>query len=231
LSASGDVLCWGRNFDGQLGDGSFTPSASPVLALAGATDVTARGSHSCALTTAGEVWCWGKNANAQLGQDPTTTVRSNTPMRVSLPAAAEVDAGSEHTCARLTTGRVECWGANNYSQVGLPMGFPVVMPNDVGLASVAEIEAGFLHTCARLDTGEVRCWGDNRSGQVAVMMGSPIDVPVAVTLSGPAEEIATGDAFSCARLTTQRECWGANLQGQLGDGSTATSAHVTVMLP
>ena len=65
----GQVLCWGRNNEGQLGDGTTTSRDAPVpveglddaLALAAGYDFT------CALRRGGEVLCWGRNDKGQLG--------------------------------------------------------------------------------------------------------------------------------------------------------------------
>jgi alpha-tubulin suppressor-like RCC1 family protein len=70
LTPSGDVLCWGWNAWGQLGNGSTTGSAVPtaVTGLSGqAISLAAGGAFTCAVLASGGVDCWGYNATGQLG--------------------------------------------------------------------------------------------------------------------------------------------------------------------
>src|SRR5437868_1361138 len=68
LKSSGDVLCWGANSNGQLGDGTTQSRNTPVrvTGLPPAVVIAAGGFHTCAVTTAGAVMCWGSNASGQL---------------------------------------------------------------------------------------------------------------------------------------------------------------------
>jgi alpha-tubulin suppressor-like RCC1 family protein len=79
------AYCWGRNSEGQLGDGTTTDSHTPVLvsgSLAFAT-VDVAGYHTCGVTTDGVAYCWGLNSSGQLG-DGTEQSRY-TPVRVVWP--------------------------------------------------------------------------------------------------------------------------------------------------
>jgi alpha-tubulin suppressor-like RCC1 family protein/phosphatidylethanolamine-binding protein (PEBP) family uncharacterized protein len=118
---TGAVRCWGSNWTGQIGDGTlYEPRSTPVDVLglsSGATHVAAA-SHTCALMSTGDVRCWGRNTGGQLG-DGTTTDRLTAVNVLSLNGqVVQIATGSEHSCALLNTGRVQCWGYNFSGQIG-----------------------------------------------------------------------------------------------------------------
>ena len=69
--------CWGRNADGQLGDGSTLTQSRAVTAqgIANVVAVSAGESHTCAMTETNEIRCAGRNDFGQLG-DGTTRDRT-----------------------------------------------------------------------------------------------------------------------------------------------------------
>ncbi len=75
LTQGGDAYCWGRNSDGQLGNGSTANSSIPVAVSGGLSfmAVAAGDNHTCGLTTSGAVYCWGYNGAGQLGDGSTTS--------------------------------------------------------------------------------------------------------------------------------------------------------------
>ncbi len=83
LANDGTVRCWGRNYSGQVGDGSGIDRSVPV-ALApfgGGVRALANGAdHSCALTTAGAVFCWGYNTVGAVGDGTTIDRGRPTPV-------------------------------------------------------------------------------------------------------------------------------------------------------
>lgn len=69
LTTEGDLVCWGYNESGQLGDGTtdhrVTPA--PVLSEFSFVDFGVGHQQSCALAANHMLYCWGQNRYGQLG--------------------------------------------------------------------------------------------------------------------------------------------------------------------
>lgn len=169
LEASGIVQCWGRNTEGQLGDGKSGSRIKPVT-VAGLEDVVDLASghrHTCARTRDGKVWCWGDNASAQLGPNAGRDPKRGTPVEVEgLAGVVELAGGSDHTCARLQSGRAMCWGSNAVGQLGQRSNVSrLAEPTAVrGMSDALDLALGERHTCALRKTGEIACVGDSEHG-------------------------------------------------------------------
>ncbi len=60
VSTVGDGYCWGYGYYGQLGNGAYSNSTSPVPVSGGLSFADIRsGGYSCGLTTGGKLYCWG----------------------------------------------------------------------------------------------------------------------------------------------------------------------------
>ncbi|MFH2128768.1 MAG: Ig-like domain-containing protein [bacterium] len=199
---SGSVKCWGRNDFGQLGIGISTTENRgdntgemgdnlPVVSLGTgltATRISSGLKHVCALLSSGKIKCWGRNDFGQLGlEESALRGTDNSFMGDNLPAVnlgtgatpVAISAGGHHSCALLSSGRVKCWGRNDYGQLGLghtntlgdsggEMGdnLPTV---DLGSGRTATaLSLGYYHSCALLDNSTVKCWGYNQYGQLGL---------------------------------------------------------------
>jgi alpha-tubulin suppressor-like RCC1 family protein len=144
----GRAFCWGDNEFGQLGDGTVEPRLAPVEVQGlgnSVVSIAAGGAQTCALLTSGELKCWGRNNVGQLGlgfvdglpHPQPTLVRglAGPVLSVAMSIGGHpnfdpkgVDSGDEpvdddeyalgHSCVVLEHGRVQCWGANLYGQLG-----------------------------------------------------------------------------------------------------------------
>jgi alpha-tubulin suppressor-like RCC1 family protein len=251
LTADGQVFCWGRNQEGQLGDGTTHDATEPrpVIGLVRVSRIAAGGNHTCALARDGTVHCWGANHRGQLGSDTagvcTGQMVSSTGVAVghSLPCSpvavpvheltgvAALAAGGNHSCAALADGSVSCWGDNLFLQLGGQTREPRTRPNPVlGLTGVVELALGDQHSCARTRAGAVLCWGGNTHGQVndsRIDCGTPALQPTLQHV----ESIAAGYVHNCALRRGRLRCWGDNTLGQLGAGTLRSSARPRLVAP
>lgn len=246
----GGIRCWGANEHGQLGQGHTdrigddeAPQQAPVIALgAAAIDITAGARHACAVLVGGSVRCWGQGQDGQLGYGDTASVGDDEQpiavAEVDLGAAAlDVVAGGFHTCARLGTGSVRCWGRGQDGQLGNGDARAVgddETPAEVGsvalAAAVVGLAAGREHTCAVLRTGALQCWGSNEHGQLGLGSIEAIGDDETPAIAGTVElgELSASAVWSgplarstCALLAGEHlRCWGDNDAGQLGYGHT-----------
>ncbi|MFN3202876.1 MAG: fibrinogen-like YCDxxxxGGGW domain-containing protein [Bradymonadia bacterium] len=213
LSTAGEVLCWGYNAHGNLGEGNTSHrgnsanemgnNISPVdFGSAGAAVEIGGGLyHTCARFSNNRIKCWGRNSHGQLGLGDTNN---------------RGDAANEM--------------GNNLPYVDLGTddnGDPL---------QVAEVTGGYYHTCARFDNGRVKCWGLNNNGQLGLgntayrgdgpnEMGNNLPyVDLGTDGNGDPLRVTDLDAghySTCATFeNNQVKCWGYGANGALGYGNT-----------
>lgn len=241
LLETGGVKCWGRNNDGELGDGTTTMRLTPVSVSdmeSGIRAVAAGSAFTCAVTENGTAKCWGQNGVGQLGNG--STAPSTIPVNVVgiEEGIRSIHPGYLRTCALTASGGVKCWGYNLYGVLGDGTQTPRLTPvSVVGLEQgVQAISLGAYHSCAVTDAGAAKCWGYNKSGQLgdgtSITQMTPVDVS---NLGKEVRAITTGGWHSCAvTVNGVARCWGLNSNGQLGDGTTVdrlTPTDVVLQLP
>lgn len=189
--------------------GSNIPAAtSASYAIASATTATA-GSYNVVVTNA---YGSSTSAVAQLSLTAVGVFGNNDFGQCVVPAAASnvvsISAGSWHSLALRSDGRVVAWGDNYNNQCDPPASLTNAVliaaggyhslaaredgtvaawgANDQGqsapppgLRGVLQVAAGVWHSVALLDGGTVTAWGDNSSGQCSVPAGLSNVVAVA----------------------------------------------------
>ena len=176
IKTDGTLWCWGRNFDGQLGDNTNGYKKSPVQTTALGTNwnqVSCGGLHTAAIKTDGTLWCWGENEYGALGQgelssknfrfksSPVQTIAFGTNWK-------QVSCGHRHTAAIKTDGTLWCWGWNDYGQIGdgnrsYKTRYSPVQTTAFG-TNWKQVSCGSTHTAA-IKAGQLFCWGENTFGQ------------------------------------------------------------------
>ncbi|PKO02565.1 MAG: hypothetical protein CVU43_07410, partial [Chloroflexi bacterium HGW-Chloroflexi-5] len=255
---NGQVICWGLNASGQVGDGTLLDQHKPVYVkdLEGVLNLTAGSKHTCALMIDGEIWCWGENSSGQLGNN--TVVNSNVPVKVEgLPdKVLAITAGEEFTCAQMMNQDVWCWGKNNLGQLNdgttTNQLKPVKSKLNTMLAQIsggqefllgsdffgsvnewAKVQAAAVQQLAGSLSISANRWGDTgcavaSDGSVKCWDSNLISTPIKDTL--PAMEVGAGMEHNCVVNNDQTvSCWGVNLSGQLGNGSNTDSLTATLV--
>ena len=199
-TVGGAIQCWGGGNFGELGtpissvcpDSYFcTPTPIAVPLAPGATApfgaLAAGDDFTCALDAKGKVFCWGSTTLGQTGDPSFAKTNQSDPQAphvvsgLPLPARA-IAAGGTTACAILDDGKVWCWGANDYGQLGrgAPDGadggvVAHVDPQPVtGVVGAKAIAVGDGHACALVGCGagaQIACWGRNAEGQLGT--GTP----------------------------------------------------------
>lgn len=233
ILASGAAKCWGYNANGQLGDGTTTNRSVPVFVnglSSGVTAISTSDSHTCAVV-AGGVKCWGLNVDGQLGNGSTVSsaipvsvtgvvgvnaVVSGGQNRASFPVVGGIVYGN-HTCAKLLSGGVKCWGSNAFGQLGDANIVNSTIALDVpGIVDATQLVAGVSHNCVRDAVGGVKCWGmieyPYQWGRGLYLYTNSV-LPINITnLVSGVVSIFSGGSRTCARMVSgETKCWGLNL--------------------
>jgi alpha-tubulin suppressor-like RCC1 family protein len=116
--ASGALRCWGRNSDGEIGNGMSgiqlqQPTPAAVIDAGAGVTVTSGGYGSTCAIINGGARCWGSNVNYALGVGRDASFTSTSP--VALPGLGSgvtqlAATSTDHGCA-VVAGAVKCWGS------------------------------------------------------------------------------------------------------------------------
>ncbi len=255
LRSDGTLWTWGRNSNGQLGDGSWTNKNVPtrVPMLTDIIGVAVGDYHTLAIKADGTLWAWGWNEYGQLGDG--TAVQKPIPVQIMDPltpakpfgwnhgGVVEAAASYRHTLARMADGTVWAWGYNYSGQLGDDTYAGKLTPvqvktasgflTDVIALSASDTYGGYGHSMALKADKTVWTWGTgdfSAIGRPTTGAGATRQqVAASVGLSNIGS-IGTGLTFCLARAENGSVYgWGRNLEGQLGDGTQTTRATPTLV--
>ncbi|MDR2560533.1 MAG: Ig-like domain-containing protein [Holophagales bacterium] len=208
LKTDGSLWAWGRNRDGQLGDGTTTDRNAPVQ-VGSAKNWKAVSAHASALAlkTDGTLWGWGKYYG------------TNTPVQMdSAKDWAAVSAGN-NTLALKTDGTLWTWQYLMNS-----FGEPIFSPVQVGPAmDWVAASSGTLHNLAIKADGSLWAFGQNGNGQLGLSPNkhSPVHV-----IGGSGNYGTTAD-YGTETTVYRNEISQTQLEGPLPDSHRPRSVHVS----
>jgi alpha-tubulin suppressor-like RCC1 family protein len=120
VTTAGAAMCWGFNHWGQLGNASIEDSSSPVQVsglTSGVRSIDAGAYHTCAVSDEGSS-CWGQNWLGQFGDGHNSSLAAPRSVEGLAGGTQSISAGYSHNCAIAGQGEVQCWGRNNFGQLG-----------------------------------------------------------------------------------------------------------------
>ena len=207
--------CWGKNSNGQIGDGTTTDRFYPTKVKAASSGPDAEFSnkkiinidlgkdHTCLIDIENRAWCWGRNYTNKLGN-------GNNIDRVFYPT--KVKAASNGPDAEFSDKKI------------------------------ISISSGYYHTCALDIDGHVWCWGFITDGRLGNGDGGvrSLSNPTRVKSNpdGGSENhifgtkkiinLSINDSHTCVvDIDGQAWCWGIGRHYRLGNGSTQSMLYPT----
>jgi alpha-tubulin suppressor-like RCC1 family protein len=131
LLSTGRLVCWGRDYSGQLGypnyyywynvgDDEKPAQVGTVNTGSTVLQVATGAEHTCALLSNGSIKCWGAGTLGRLGYGNTALLSEPPASTIDLGGASAyyLTAGGAHTCALLSTGQARCWGLGRNGRLG-----------------------------------------------------------------------------------------------------------------
>jgi alpha-tubulin suppressor-like RCC1 family protein len=224
LKTNGTLWAWGRNSDGQLGQGTSDTNANSTPLQVGTLStwsaISAGGFHSLARRQDGTFWAFGENGSGQIGNGTFTDATA--PVQITaMTNCTSFTGGSTFSAAVRADGTLWTWGSNTYGQIG--DGTLLSRPSPVQVGSATnwqQVRAGADHVLALRTGGTLWAWGRNLNGQLGQGFNQTTiagNVPVQVGAMGEWQIIAPGQAANVAmKADGTLWSWGDNSSGQLG---------------
>jgi len=170
IRSDGALFTWGRNSEGQLGDGTVIERSLPVkIGSESWTNLgQLKGYSTFVKRIDGTTWATGSSGSGQLLGDFTRTNRSS-PTQLGAGTESWIIASSDGNTLGLTySGALYAWGANTSGQNGIPLRESISSPVFVPTISdsFSMVSTAVSHAAAIRSDGRLFLWGYNGQGQL-----------------------------------------------------------------
>jgi alpha-tubulin suppressor-like RCC1 family protein len=210
LKADGNVLAWGDNSQGSLGDGTGTNRLSPKPIASGFVKIAAGYMHTLGIKSDGTLWAWGYGYDGEVGDGGNQN--RYLPTQVS-SGFVEIAAGPYHSVGIKSDGTLWAWGLNRSGQLGNGTTTTALLPQYIG-SGYKSVSADSDRTFAIKADGSLWAWGQQPLGD-----GGTSNSLVPKLIGTGYSKVAAGALHAVAIKTDGSVwTWGYNDQGQLGDG-------------
>ena len=218
ITGNGDLYLWGKNYFGELGDGSRTDCSKPEKIMESVVAASLGQEDSAAITENGDLYLWGFNTHGQLGDGDI--IDSRVPKKI-MEHVKKVSLGTYCSAAITENGDLYLWGANGVGKIGDGTTIERYTPQKV-MEHVAEVSLGAAHSAAITENGDLYLWGCNNQGQLGD--GTQENCYKPEKIMEHVTAVSLGGAHSAA-ITENGDLylWGYNYWRQIGDGTQENS--------
>lgn len=229
----GKLYTWGRNNEGQLGDGTTVSRSSPVKIPSYSWNAIAAGSSNlAAIRSDGTLWAWGdyNYVDGRTLRNRSYPAQVNQPIGLTnhwfvdptLSSWIAVACGKGYSLAITSDNRLFGWGVDIFGALGrngttpFVEGYPSVSQFIQIPGSWASISARENSVAGIRTNGTLWMWGNNFYGQLGdgttQSRSSPVQIAGSWTYVYAGQQSTIG-----IRTDGTMWAWGLNGSGQLGD--------------
>jgi alpha-tubulin suppressor-like RCC1 family protein len=227
--ADGQLYCWGRNWQGNIGLNDSHPGIDQLSPVRSGmqTDwklVATGDGHTCGIRGAGLLFGWGRNTSANLGLGQTSDQQRRSATQIgSDDDWLSVVSGQDSSCGIRAGGELFCWGGNSFGNLGLGDTSQRLLPTPVVPGREwTQVSIDTFHGCGVDVDRNLYCWGRGIEGQLGT--GDNAERLTPELVGQGFAQVVVGRMSSCARtIDNLILCCGENAAGQLGLGENGTN--------
>lgn len=198
LTNKGQVYAWGKNTQGQCGQGNLEDQLKPMvvkrLAELSIVQITAGWEHSISLTQDGKMYSWGCGyKDNRRGIIPPVLGLGHSECRpipelissIESTKIVSIASGWDHCLALDEKGKLLSWGSGQNGKLGQNNEENIAIPcyvNALDNVKIVSYSAGCEHSAAISEDGLLFMWGHGEGGRLGMGNSTPTLVPIELSV-------------------------------------------------